>query len=160
MKTALKGNLAEKPEIKTVSINGQDRSVIDTAIYIVDATTIGEGKESQSIPFRITAWGERAEKIASMEKGETLTVATEFKANVFTSEDGTVVKQARWNVSKIDETNELASQQTKLITAFSKGTIEKLPEPTEPDKQPDLQEKSATVEPGKEIGKAEEKTME
>lgn len=121
MKTVIKGKLGNKPKLREIeTAKGEKFKAVNFTLYVVDPTKKNDTGYMTTVPFRMTAYNERAEKISQMEPGTTITGIADLRSRVLEDEK-TVVPV--WNLTKIDETNKLAEQQTKLLSAYTKGDI-------------------------------------
>lgn len=124
MRTAIKGRLGNKPELREVeSAKGEKFLAISCTLYVADPTKKNDAGHMASVPFKITAYNERAKAISNMEPGDILTGIADLRVNAYKNKNGEDVVMPVWNISKIDESNKLAEQQTRLISAYTKGDI-------------------------------------
>lgn len=149
MRTALKGRFGNKPELKEVtSKKGEKFKTTSFSLYIADPKSRDENGHMIDTPFQCTAFGDNAEKICEIaEKGNELCGVAEMRADHWEDKDGHAHKDMRWNFTAVDPEMKIANQQTKILTAFSKGDIENLTDGVNPEKAAAKNEQTKAKEP-------------
>lgn len=129
MKTVIKGRLGNKPELRNVeTAKGEKFQAVNFTLYVMDPTKKNDEGYFSSIPFQVTAYNDRAVAISKMEPGDWVTGVADLRSRSIPKEKGSEerITVPIWNMTKIDKNNELADQQTRLMTAYVRGEIDSL----------------------------------
>lgn len=126
MRTVIKGRLGNKPELRNVeTAKGEKFQAVNFTLYVTDPTKKNDEGFFSSVPFQMSAYNERAVAISMMEPGDWVTGVADLRSRSVPKEKGSEEKITVpiWNMTKIDKNNELANQQTRLMTAYVRGEI-------------------------------------
>ncbi|NLD50690.1 MAG: hypothetical protein GX660_26410, partial [Clostridiaceae bacterium] len=128
---------------------GKEVSVVNTTVYAYDPNgkTINDKGTKQGIPVPIVAWGDKAEHISGMDKGDMLTFSGQAKGieripGGPNSGNKPIVQMA-YTVNRIDETNTIDKQISSMLIDYNKGEIDQLYEVKEQKKEASKSDKKA-----------------
>ena len=139
MRRVVKGHLADKPEIKTrESKDGRKFNVAEFTVFESDPTSAKKGESWPSIPRKCIAYGDVCKDLMDFNKGDVITAAATIKVseyqgkdsagNLLTNDNGEPVirRTERFQFDRIDKENTLDKQLNQLLSAYSKGDIDKI----------------------------------
>lgn len=119
------GRLAAKPEIKEVSLkDGEIKKVCNTYMFVRDpyAPKDENGKQA-GVPVRLTAWDERAEALASCNKGEIVSVIGTTAAIKHSGSDFLSYGLRVSSIYRSEAALDLNKQMTALLNSYERGDI-------------------------------------
>lgn len=125
------GRLGSTPILNEVEgVDGKMHKVTDVTIYAQDRTApkrkMKDGRElPKGVPMQCRAWGERAEMLADMKSGDTVTAIAEMKYGVI-DVGGRKIEHNTFLIRKIDRKNNIAKQMEELLTGYEKGEYDRI----------------------------------
>ena len=98
------GNIGQVPVLRTVQVNGEDRSVADLRVYFDRSVPQGDGSFEDEGGFwlSVSLWGARAESaVKVLRKGARIQVDGQLREESWEDEDGTERSALRLTASRI-----------------------------------------------------------
>ena len=129
MKCVVSGRLAAPAKVESIVTKDENRRVKMASFTIFAADPNGPTKEvldektgevrtyNQGIALNCKAWGENADYIENLKKGEMITGAATVRYGQ---------NAPQFVVTKLDKEHQIQKQMSSLITAYSSGEIDKL----------------------------------